>query len=89
MITKSHVKHIASLACLELSEDDLQEFTVQFNSILSYFDELSEIEEAPEKDKVRFNDLRADEVLPSLSQEEALSNAPKTEDGYFKGPRIL
>ena len=45
MITKSHVKHIASLACLELSEDDLQEFTVQFNSILSYFDELSEIKE--------------------------------------------
>jgi len=89
MITKSHVKHIASLACLELSEDDLQEFTVQFNSILSYFDELSEIEEASEKDKARFNDLRADEVLPSLSQEEALSNAPKAEDGYFKGPRIL
>jgi aspartyl-tRNA(Asn)/glutamyl-tRNA(Gln) amidotransferase subunit C len=89
MITKSHVKHIASLACLELSEDDLQEFTVQFNSILSYFDELSEITEGPEKDEVRFNNLRADEVLPSLSQEEALFNAPRTEDGYFKGPRIL
>jgi len=89
MITKSHVKHIASLACLELSEDDLQEFTVQFNSILSYFDELSEIKEAPEKEKVQFNNLRADEVLPSLCQEEALANAPKTEDGYFKGPRIL
>jgi len=89
MITKSHVKHIASLACLELSEDDLQEFTVQFNSILSYFDELSEITERLEKDEVQFNNLRADEVLPSLSQEEALSNAPRTEDGYFKGPRIL
>jgi len=89
MITKSHVLHVASLACLELSEDDLQEFTVQFNSILSYFDELSEITERLEKDEVQFNNLRADEVLPSLSQEEALSNAPRTEDGYFKGPRIL
>jgi aspartyl-tRNA(Asn)/glutamyl-tRNA(Gln) amidotransferase subunit C len=89
MILKSHVEHIARLACIELSEDDFQEFTVQFNSILSYFDELSEIQKAPETDKEWLNELRADEVFPSLSQEEALFNAPKTEDGYFKGPRIL
>jgi aspartyl-tRNA(Asn)/glutamyl-tRNA(Gln) amidotransferase subunit C len=89
MILKSNVERIASLACIELSEDDLQEFTVQFNSILSYFDELSEIKESLEAEKELFNELRTDEVFPSLSQEEALYNAPKTEDGYFKGPRIL
>ena len=35
------------------------------------------------------NVLRADEVTPSLSQEEALVNAPEKEDGRFKVPRII
>jgi aspartyl-tRNA(Asn)/glutamyl-tRNA(Gln) amidotransferase subunit C len=33
--------------------------------------------------------MRADEVRPSLSQEEALANAPESEDGRFKVPRII
>jgi aspartyl-tRNA(Asn)/glutamyl-tRNA(Gln) amidotransferase subunit C len=32
--------------------------------------------------------MRPDEVREALSQEEALENAPETEDGYFKGPRV-
>ncbi|MGZ5539508.1 MAG: Asp-tRNA(Asn)/Glu-tRNA(Gln) amidotransferase subunit GatC, partial [Halobacteriota archaeon] len=35
------------------------------------------------------NVLRADNVTPSLSQQEALSNAPRVDSGYFRGPRIL
>lgn len=35
------------------------------------------------------NVMRADEITPSLSQEEALANAPATEDGRFKVPRIV
>jgi aspartyl-tRNA(Asn)/glutamyl-tRNA(Gln) amidotransferase subunit C len=89
MIIKADVEHIASLACIELNEEDVQAFTVQFNSILEYFEELDEIETELTVEDDEFNVLRADEVTPSLTQEEALSNASRTDSGYFKGPRIL
>jgi aspartyl-tRNA(Asn)/glutamyl-tRNA(Gln) amidotransferase subunit C len=88
MITKTDVERIARLACIELDDEDLQEFTVQFNSILDYFEELEDIE-AELIGQEEHNVLRADEVTPSLSQQEALSNAPRVDGGYFKGPRIL
>ncbi|MGZ4892034.1 MAG: Asp-tRNA(Asn)/Glu-tRNA(Gln) amidotransferase subunit GatC [Halobacteriota archaeon] len=88
MITKTDVERIARLACIELDEEDLQEFTVQFNSILEYFEELEDIEAELIGQEER-NVLRADEVTPSLSQQEALSNAPRVDSGYFRGPRIL
>ncbi len=88
MITKADVERVANLACIELNEEELQEFTLQLGAILEYFDELADIEAQPPK-KEEGNVLRADEVTTSLSQKEALSNAPRTEGGYFRGPRIL
>lgn len=88
MITKTDVERIARLACIELDNEDLQEFTVQFNSILEYFEELEDIEAELIGQEER-NVLRADDVTPSLSQQEALSNAPRVDSGYFRGPRIL
>jgi aspartyl-tRNA(Asn)/glutamyl-tRNA(Gln) amidotransferase subunit C len=88
MITKTDVERIARLACIELDDEDLQEFTVQFNSILDYFEELEDIE-AELIGQEEHNVLRGDEVTPSLSQQEALSNAPRVDGSYFKGPRIL
>ncbi len=88
MITKTDVERIARLACIELDDEDLQEFTVQFNSILEYFEELEDIEAELIGQEER-NVLRADDVMPSLSQQEALSNAPRVDSGYFRGPRIL
>jgi aspartyl-tRNA(Asn)/glutamyl-tRNA(Gln) amidotransferase subunit C len=89
MITKADVEHIARLACIELNEEDVQAFTVQFNSILEYFEELDEIETKLTAEEDEYNVLRADEVTPSLTQKDALANAPRTDSGYFKGPRIL
>jgi aspartyl-tRNA(Asn)/glutamyl-tRNA(Gln) amidotransferase subunit C len=88
MITKTDVEHIARLACIELDDVDVQEFTVQFNSILEYFEGLEDIE-AELIGQEEHNVLRTDEVTQSLSQQEALSNAPRVDSGYFKGPRIL
>jgi aspartyl-tRNA(Asn)/glutamyl-tRNA(Gln) amidotransferase subunit C len=89
MITKTDVEHIARLACIELDDNDLQEFTVQFNSILEYFEELEDIEAQLPKEEEERNVLRADEVTRSLTQQAALSNAPRVDSGYFRGPRIL
>ncbi len=88
MITKADVERVANLACIKLNDEELQEFTLQLGAILEYFDELADIEAQPPR-KEEGNVLRADEVTTSLSQKEALSNAPRTEDGYFRGPRIL
>jgi len=88
MITKTEVERIASLACIQLNDEELNQFTIQLNSILEYFDELAEIETELEEER-RPNVVRPDDVTKSLTQEEALANAPRVENGYFRGPRIL
>jgi aspartyl-tRNA(Asn)/glutamyl-tRNA(Gln) amidotransferase subunit C len=88
MITKADVEQIARLACIDLDEEDMHAFTMQFNAILEYFKELEDIE-AELTEEEEHNVLRADEVTPSLTQQDALANAPRVENGYFRGPRIL
>jgi aspartyl-tRNA(Asn)/glutamyl-tRNA(Gln) amidotransferase subunit C len=88
MIIKNDVEYIARLACIELDDEDLQEFTIQLNTILVYFEELEDVE-AELTNQEEGNVLRADNITPSLSQQEALSNAPRVDSGYFRGPRIL
>ena len=81
------VRHVADLARIDLDEDEVDRFTVQFADILSYFDALDDVPEVDtEADLV--NVMREDEGRDGLSQEEALQNAPETEDGYFKGPSV-
>jgi aspartyl-tRNA(Asn)/glutamyl-tRNA(Gln) amidotransferase subunit C len=88
MIIKNDVEYIGRLACIELDDEDIHKFTIQLNSILEYFEELDDVEaELTHEDEG--NVLRADEITPSLSQQEALSNAPRVDSGYFRGPRIL
>lgn len=88
MIIKTDVEHIARLACIELNDEELQEFTIQLNTILEYFEELEDVE-AKLLQQEEDNVLRTDEITPSLSQQEALSNAPRVDGGYFRGPRII
>ena len=81
------VRHVAGLARVDLADDEVDEFTEQFADILDYFEALDEVPEVDaEPDLV--NVMRDDEVRESLSQDEALSNAPETEDGFFKGPSV-
>jgi aspartyl-tRNA(Asn)/glutamyl-tRNA(Gln) amidotransferase subunit C len=59
----------------------------QFSEVLSYFDTLDEVPEV-EREAELTNVMRPDEEREGLSREEALQNAPETEDGYFTGPRV-
>jgi aspartyl-tRNA(Asn)/glutamyl-tRNA(Gln) amidotransferase subunit C len=86
-VDADEVRHVADLARIDLDDEEVDQFAVQFADILSYFDALDDVPEVdPEADLV--NVMRADEVRDGLSQEEALENAPETEDGYFKGPSV-
>jgi len=97
-VSKSHislkeVEHIAQLAHIELTEDEKRLFTKQLNEILEYFRKIDEADTEGVPPTYHVLDLvnvyRDDEVGESLSQKEALSNAPKKERGFFKAPRII
>lgn len=85
------VRHVASLAHVELSEDEVMEYVDEFNEVLGYFDRLDDVAEDAETDEGSAdlsNVVRADEVDDGLTQDEALSNASETEEGYVRGPRV-
>ena len=81
------VRHVASLARVDLDDEQVDEFAAQFADILEYFETLDEVPEV-ERDADLVNVMRPDEERESLGQEEALRNAEETEDGYFKGPNV-
>jgi aspartyl-tRNA(Asn)/glutamyl-tRNA(Gln) amidotransferase subunit C len=86
-VDEEEVRHVASLARVDLDEEEVDRFTEQFADILDYFEALDEVPEI-EAEAELANVMRPDEVREGLSQEEALQNAPETEDGYFKGPKV-
>jgi aspartyl-tRNA(Asn)/glutamyl-tRNA(Gln) amidotransferase subunit C len=81
------VRHVADLARVGLDDSEVEEFVEQFGDILEYFDSLDEVPEVDREAELT-NVLRPDERRESLSQEDALANAPDSEDGYFKGPNV-
>ena len=87
LVDANDVNHVADLARIELTADEVEAFREQFTEILSYFERLEEVPQT-ESESDLVNVFRPDEVRPSLSQAEALSNAPETEDGSIKGPRV-
>ena len=93
MITKEDVEHISWLASIKIEDVEKDEFVEQFNTILEYFHQLDEVDTDGVEPTYRVVDLanifREDVACASLSQEEALKNAPRRENGYFKSPRIV
>lgn len=86
-VDSAAVRHVADLARVDLDEGEIEEFAAQFADILDYFEALDEVPEI-ESEPGLVNVLRTDEARESLSQEEALRNAPATEDDYFEGPPV-
>ena len=89
MITERDIEHIAELADIGISKEEISEFTSQFNAILDYFEILNTVEgeSAPESGMV--NVFREDEPRPSLPQKKVLENAGSTENGFIKAPRVM
>ncbi|UYZ39885.1 MAG: Asp-tRNA(Asn)/Glu-tRNA(Gln) amidotransferase subunit GatC [Candidatus Methanospirare jalkutatii] len=93
MIEKEDIEHLCWLARIELSDEEKEKFAEQLSEILEFFSILDEAETEGVEPTFHAvgvkNVMRADEVEPSLPQEEVLRNAPRRENGYFKSPRIL
>ncbi len=92
-ITRREVEHVARLARLELSEDEKEIMTRQLDSILAYIEKLEEADVAGVEPTAHafplVNVTRPDEIRPSLSQEDALRNAPAQANGLFLVPKIV
>ena len=86
-VDDEEVRHVASLARVDLEEREVERFADQFADILGYFEALDDVPDI-EGEADLANVMRPDEVREGLTREEALSNAPQTEDGQFKGPRV-
>jgi aspartyl-tRNA(Asn)/glutamyl-tRNA(Gln) amidotransferase subunit C len=81
------VEHVADLARVDLEAGDAERFVEQFADILEAFDALEEVPDVDREAELT-NVMRPDDERASLSQDEALANAPDDEDGYFKGPNV-
>jgi aspartyl-tRNA(Asn)/glutamyl-tRNA(Gln) amidotransferase subunit C len=91
-ITRSDVAHLARLARLAVTDDELDVFSGQLDAILDTVGRVSEIDDdVPPTSHVAplTNVLRPDEPAPSLTREAALAGAPDAEEGRFRVPRIL
>ena len=92
-ITRSDVEHVAMLARLALTEDEVSEFAEQLTAILGHATNISslDLEDVPPTAHPLpvINVLRADVIGSSLDRDEVLAAAPAAEEGRFRVPRIM
>ena len=92
-VSKEEVKKIASLARLELSDDEVELYTNQLNDILLYMEQLNELNTNNVEPLSHVLDLtnvtRKDVERPSMDREDVLKNAPETDGEYFIVPKII
>ena len=92
-VTRMDVKKIAGLARLSFTPEEEEKLTGELNEILNYMDKLNELDTSGVEPLYHVIEMdtvfREDEVKPSLSQEDALRNAPKKIGAFFTVPKVL
>ena len=92
MITREDVLHVAKLARLALTEEELARLGGQLDAILDAISKVSELDlegVPPTSHPLDLvNVLADDEARPSLTRDDALANAPDPEDGFFGVPAV-
>jgi|SRR3972149_11465119 len=94
-LTFSDVKHVADLAKLELTNNEIKKFQKQLSSIVNYVSELKEVDTtnvtaiSQTTGLTNVTSVDKSDVTSCLSQEEALSGTEKVHNNFFKVPVIL
>ena len=92
-LSLEEVEHIAELARLNLSSDEKEMFREQLSAVLEYADALNRLDTSgvpPTASALPLsNVMRPDEVRPSLPTEDALANAPDTDESQFRVRAVL
>jgi aspartyl-tRNA(Asn)/glutamyl-tRNA(Gln) amidotransferase subunit C len=91
-ISRDQVLHVAKLARLALTEEEIERFGGQLSAILEAVGKVSELDlegVPPTSHPLDLvNVLAEDEPAPCLSRQEALANAPDTDGGFFAVPPV-
>ena len=92
-IDEQQVQHVASLAKLKFTDEELSEFTPQLESIIDLFETLEKVDttgvEPMTSATDRVNVMREDVAVNSHQRDALLKNSPDAEDGYIKVPAII
>ncbi|MBW2471809.1 MAG: Asp-tRNA(Asn)/Glu-tRNA(Gln) amidotransferase subunit GatC [Deltaproteobacteria bacterium] len=92
-ITAQEVSHVAKLARLHMSQQEIEAMTKQLDDILTYVAKLNELDTEgimPTTHAISIvNAFREDEVKPSLEREKTLANAPRQNDESFVVPKVI
>ena len=87
-----NIKNIAKLASIKLSEEEQESLSNDLNIILEHVNALSNLKLNSDQQEIFIHplekelELQVDEVVESLTHDEAISNAPKSKDGKFVVP---
>ncbi|MBE9519543.1 MAG: Asp-tRNA(Asn)/Glu-tRNA(Gln) amidotransferase subunit GatC [Proteobacteria bacterium] len=92
-ISPEEVKHVADLARLEMTPEEVESMTQQLDGILSYVAKLNELDTEgvqPTTHAISIvNVFREDQVKPSLDREDVLANAPQQDNESFVVPKVI
>ncbi len=92
-LTRTEVEHIARLARVGVTDEDVERFQAQLSVILDAFEALRTLDTEgvpPTAHTLPLSNVfRADEARPSFSAAAMLANAPQTENGFIRVRRVL
>lgn len=92
-LSEKDVLYVAKLARLEVADSEVAKYTQQLGNILGYVEQLNKLDTSNVEPLTHPLDVknvfRPDEVKPSLTQAEVLSNGPEVQSGHFKVPKIM
>lgn len=92
-LTEKEVRHVAKLARLNCTDEEITLFTEQLGAILEYIDQLDELDTTNIEPLAHclpvHNVFREDVPQPSLTNDQALKNAPQRDGEFFAIPKVL
>ena len=92
-ISLEEIRHLAHLARLEFSEDEIQAMQGDMDKILGFVEKINELDLEGVEPLVYLSEernvLRKDEAQSLLTKDEALKNAPDKDSDYFRVPKVL
>ena len=92
-ISREEIIHIAKLAMLNLSEQEIDNYTKDMQEILGYAEMINNLDTSAINETIaateQKNVFRKDEVIQPQAREELLQNAPSQDEGMFRIPKVL
>jgi len=100
-VTVEDVRHVADLASLELTPEELPRLAKDLNEVLGYIAQLNELNTGDVPAMAQASEvlglapaehgetLRPDEILPSTDRAEVMREAPETDGRFFKVPKVI